>query len=224
MDSNHYLDMQGALRDYLAKVVEPNIMLTFNFNGVWNRPRMSMRAIFSERQTSIESAHRKISKFFCVMQRKEFGRDWNGQYDRPWPLAFGFVEHPTTNLHFHVIANLCPHFLSGIVSQGREVWEMIQPGGQLDVQPTVGDPTAQIIYATKALLSAEAWDGRFTYDDSRKNIPSQSLQAQLLELRANVADAVASAKIEAALAQAKRVRLLEEAHTEKMSPPSLTNG
>ena len=181
-----------AWRLYLSEVLRPNVMITFNFNKVHKRPIKTMRGIMSEKSVSTDEAHRKMKDFFNMMQGKVFGRDWNEQVFRLWPCAVGFLEHPTTNLHFHVNAHLCPAMLLAIELEGPSIWEHIQPGGQLYVQVTdERGPINQIIYSTKALQCYGAEEGIFEYS---KRSPWKHPEEQLRELRAAAVEALLRAQ------------------------------
>ena len=52
------------------------------------------------------AAQSYMTKFFNVAQREVYGRDWAKQYDRVWPIAYGYFEHPDTNPHYHVLAKV----------------------------------------------------------------------------------------------------------------------
>lgn len=188
--------IRAAWRLYLEEVVEPNVMITFNFNDVRKRPNASMRELEADGTTTVLLAHRKMKDFFNYTQREAFGRDWDTQFHRLWPLAIGFLEHPNSNLHFHVNANLCPDMLAGVIDHGTRIWEDIQPGGSLCVQPTDHrGAKGQIIYSTKALLGVNAVNGVFEY---KKTSPFKNPEDQLRDLKAAAVEVLLELKFRSA--------------------------
>jgi hypothetical protein len=105
--------------------------------------------------------------FYCAIQEKIFGRHWAGQFDRPWPVAYGCLEHPHSNPHYHVLVKACPTLTAAIVQDGSGLWLKEVPRGQLDVLPIAPGKLDPIIYCTKHLTHAQAWDDMFVYNDTR---------------------------------------------------------
>ena len=68
------------LRAYWIEMLRdlaPNYFLTFNFGY----------------KIHVEAAESPVIRFFNMVQRSAYGRDWASQYDREWPIAYGFFEH-----------------------------------------------------------------------------------------------------------------------------------
>jgi len=112
------------------------------------------------------NADRYMRKFFNALQRKAHGHDWASQFDRGWPIAFGFFEHPDTNPHYHVLARVDPEIGDVLELYGAEIWKKIAPRGQLHVEE-VNSPHKVRSYATKRLASRQRFDDVFVYSDTR---------------------------------------------------------
>jgi hypothetical protein len=150
MNKLDYPKMQTAMRDSL-EALGPNLMITHNFGGIF-KP-----------QTAIS----RMGWFYSAVQAQLFGRDWAAQFDRPWPIAYGFLEHPNSNPHYHVLARVCPPLRTAIWNAGEELWRKKVPRGQLDVRLIAPGNKARIIYCTKHLTHAGAFDDMFVYSDTR---------------------------------------------------------
>src|SRR5579872_6253988 len=110
-------DIRTAYRNQLLEL-KPNVMVTHNFWGLYGA----------------QAAQNRMRQFYNAIQRKVSGRDWAKQMDRPWPIAFGFREHPDSNPHYHVLVRACPELTAGLLGFGPQLWSLQARHGQLDVQ------------------------------------------------------------------------------------------
>ena len=117
VNKREYLRMRAAMRAELVAMA-PNLMITHNFGGIYKA----------------DTACKKMRSFYTAVQSHTFGRDWAAQFDRPWPVAYGFREHPTTNPHYHVLARVCPVLAGAIKKDGPAIWLKKVPHGQLNVR------------------------------------------------------------------------------------------
>ena len=155
MNKLEYLRMQAAMRTELVAIA-PNLMITHNFGGMYKA----------------ETAKKRMLSFYTAVQSHVFGRRWATQYDRPWPVAYGCREHPTTNPHYHVLARACPLLTGAIENDGSGLWLTKVPHGQLDVRAIDPGELGPIIYCTKHLTHAQTFDDMFVYNDTRKHAPA----------------------------------------------------
>lgn len=144
------LKIQNAYRQVLEKL-QPNLMVTHNFGG----------------QYKAETQCSRITQFYNAIQRKAFGRDWAKQFDRPWPRAIGFREHPDTNAHYHVLVSACPALVTAIFAYGPGQWMKLARRGQLDVKQIGPGKLDPLIYCTKSATHQQAIGDVFLYTDSR---------------------------------------------------------
>lgn len=150
MNSENAKQARKELRHHLANDIKPTHFLTFNFG--W-RP-------------NFKDADKKMVAFFNALQRKVYGRDWAARKDPPWPIAYGFLEHPLTNPHYHVLARLHASISLSAANQGPPLWQKLVPTGQLDVQ-AIDYPYGVICYCTKRYMSDEAYGSMWVYSDIR---------------------------------------------------------
>jgi len=138
------------LRLHLLLDIEPTHFITFNFG--WK-----VRAI---------NAERKLSTFFSALQRKVYGRNWAARTDYPWPVAYGFFEHPDSNPHYHVLARLEPEMSKAASACGKDLWLKRAPRGQLHLRAVDSLPR-DISYCTKRYMSDGSYEAVFIYSDTR---------------------------------------------------------
>lgn len=129
----------------------PNVALTFNYGY---------------RIDSIK-AQGLQSKFFQMAQRKFYGRNWASQWDRQWPVVYGFFEHPKSNPHYHALAKVEVEFANWLLDYGDEVWRRVARRGQLDVQE-VYDTAGAIGYWLKGLARDQTFEDVWVYKDTRE--------------------------------------------------------
>ena len=146
--------MQDAMRDTLAEL-KPTLLVTHNFWGHYKA----------------ETACQRMRQFYCSIQDHQFGRDWSKQFDRPWPVAYGFREHPHSNPHYHVLVRACPDLTAAIAADGPAIWDKMARYGQLYVQHVTDCKLDPIIYCTKDLTHDQAWGDMFIYSDTRAHRP-----------------------------------------------------
>lgn len=145
-----YRHMQAELRDDLI-AHGPNLMITHNFGGIYKACTQMDR----------------MKLFYCAIQAATFGRNWAGQFDRLWPKAYGFREHPNSNPHYHVLMKACPGLAAALTDDGPPLWLKQAPRGQLHVRPIRPGKLNPIIYCTKHLTHRQAWEDMFVYSDTR---------------------------------------------------------
>jgi len=150
MNKLDYLRMRSELRAYLIARA-PNLRIDHNFGGLYQAA----------------TACDRMRWFYCAIQEKTFGRNWAKQYDRPWPVAYGSREHPNSNPHYHLVVNACPILTAAIIKEGPELWLEKVPHGQLYVQHIAPGDDGPVIYRTKHLTHAQAWEDLFVYSDTR---------------------------------------------------------
>jgi len=136
------------------KELAPNFFLTFNFG-------YKIRSL---------NADKPMIKFFNAIQRKTYGRDWASQFDREWPTAYGFFEHPDTNSHYHVLTRLSGEIGNTLASCGETIWKKCSSRGQLHIEE-VRSPDRVWSYCTKRLATQRTFDDIFIYSDTRKKPP-----------------------------------------------------
>jgi len=154
MNKLNYLRMRDAMRDTLAEL-KPTLMVTHNFLGRYKA----------------ETACQRMRQFYCSIQDHQFGRDWAKQFDRSWPVAYGFRQHPNTNPHYHVIVRACPELTVAIAADGPAIWDKLARHGQLDVRRILPGKLDRIIYSTRDLTHDQAWGDMFIYNDTRAHRP-----------------------------------------------------
>lgn len=143
----------NRLRVHYLRVLQelvPTTFLTFNFGY----------------KIGPISAQKSMTTFFNVMQRRVYGRKWFLQ-DHPWPVAYGFFEHPNTNPHYHVLARLEPELMEWAGMHGHAKWQKLQKRGQLDVQEIYA-PDGIWSYCTKRLASQKTFEDVWVYTDMRE--------------------------------------------------------
>jgi hypothetical protein len=128
----------------------PNASMTFNF-GYRVRP---------------ENGQKAMKTFYNVMQRSVYGRDWAKQKDRAWPVAFGFFEHPDTNPHYHVLANLDRNLLEAFEMEGEHFWQSIVRRGQFEFE-AIYELEGVLNYFTKRLAQFRTFGDLWIYNDTR---------------------------------------------------------
>jgi hypothetical protein len=128
----------------------PNIAPTFNFGY----------------RTSSISAQAYMTRFFSVAQREVYGRNWSKQYDRVWPIAYGYFESPDTNPHYHVLAKVESRLADWIEQHGPAAWKNIAKRGQLEFCEIYG-PDGAWSYWTKRLVTKYGSEERWIYKDTR---------------------------------------------------------
>jgi hypothetical protein len=148
MNTSEKQNLRAAWLHVLEKCA-PNYFLTFNFG-------YEIRAI---------NADRPMRTFFNVIQRKTYGRDWASQFDRDWPVAYGFLEHADTNPHFHVLARVSFEIGETLQSQGDRIWKGISRRGQLQVEEILS-PDRVRSYCTKR----QDFENVFVYSDTRPRV------------------------------------------------------
>lgn len=134
----------------MLKELTPNYFLTFNFG-------YAVRSI---------DADKPMRAFFCALQREAFGRDWASQFSRDWPVAVGFLEHPDTNPHYHVLARISAELASVLESDGQRLWKRIRRRGQLHIEE-IRNPDRVHSYCTKRLATRQRFDDVFVFSDTR---------------------------------------------------------
>jgi hypothetical protein len=156
MNSEAAKRMRDQLRLHLARDVKPTHFLTFNFG--W--------------KANFKDADKKMAAFFNALQRKIYGRDWAARKAPSWPTAYGFLEHPHSNPHFHVLARLDHSIGLSVGDLGPLLWLKLVRSGQLDVQ-VIDKPFGVICYCTKRYMSDDAYSAMFVYSDTRKALPQE---------------------------------------------------
>lgn len=130
---------------------EPNYFLTFNFGYT----------------ASDLSAEKAIKNFFNRIQRKGLGRSWYKLPATLRPVAFGFLEHESTNAHYHVLARVCPKIETVIKAEGEAIWKGLVTRGQFHWE-RVHELHGALSYATKRLTKESAFGSIFIYSTSVK--------------------------------------------------------
>jgi hypothetical protein len=138
------------LRAHWISVLEglaPNYFLTFNFGY----------------KIHVEIAEAPVIRFCNMIQRRAYGRDWAAQFNREWPVAYGFFEHPETNPHWHVLTRLDGKLADVMETEGTDIWLEIQRRGQLHVEE-IESPHRSRSYC----LKDRNFEHVFIYSDTRK--------------------------------------------------------
>lgn len=145
------------LRLHLLLDIKPTHLITFN----WGKQNKKGR-----KEAFIEP-EKKMAALINALQRRAFGRNWAARTDPPWPVGYGFLEHPESNPHYHFLARLDPALGAVAINEGPALWQKIVRTGQLDVQ-LIHKPVGIIFYCTKDFLSERARAALFIYSDIRK--------------------------------------------------------
>ncbi len=140
-------------RNYRRQLFDlnPNVALTFNYGY---------------RIDSIK-AQGMQSQFFQMAQRKYYGRNWASQQSRGWPIAYGFLEHPKTNPHYHALVEVEAEFANWLLDCGDQMWRRIARRGHLDAKE-VYDTAGAIGYWLKRLAREQTFEDVWVYKDTRE--------------------------------------------------------
>jgi len=130
--------IRGALCADLIKR-EPNYVITFNFGyPIKSVPACNaMNRFFDELRNAYPDAMDNSS-------------------------AFGFLEHPLTNPHYHTLVNLPPSLAKLTKRTGTDRWKKIMPRGQFHIL-SIKYPKRAISYCTKNVYCAKSLEEMFVY-------------------------------------------------------------
>lgn len=133
------LEIQPEARKWLEQR-QFNYFVTANFNS----------------DTLYESSRTALRDWHAFLDRKLLGPGWSKMSAGRRTSFIAFVEHPESNLHFHMMLQTSspqgfPHIAEGI-------WEKLVPAGSLDVRflKTDEDKNRAAVYATKDLWKFDA--------------------------------------------------------------------
>lgn len=130
--------------------IGPTNLMTFNFNG----------------PTTVPAAHKAMERLMKQVERRQHGRNWCKKKHALRPTVVAFMEHPTTNPHWHAAFSASGDWTEAL-EWGDSYWKTIIPSGQLDVRP-VHDIAGLASYITKSQTNPGHLDGVFLYGPTRK--------------------------------------------------------
>lgn len=130
--------------------IGPTNLMTFNFNG----------------PTTVPTAHKAMERLFKRVEWWRHGRSWCKKKPALRPTVVAFMEHPTTNPHWHAAFNAAGDWTEAL-DRAISYWKTIIPSGQLDVRP-VHDIAGLASYITKSQTNPGHLDGVFLYGPKRK--------------------------------------------------------
>ena len=156
-------DYRAGLADRI-QLIDPNLFLTFNFNPPQGGISETSRFISEGWQLTADAARKKMDTFFCMLLRYTHGRGWYRDPAVLRPLAFGFLENPKSNFHYHVLAKLSDPMLNAIINRSESAWFKLCPGGQLDWRP-IDNLDGAVRYVTKRFYSEAEVEAMYVFSD-----------------------------------------------------------
>jgi len=126
--------------------IRPNIFLTLAI-----RPH-----------TSYITFGRQADKLINQMLQRAHGRGWSDQPKSIRPKAIGFLEHPYSNPHFHVMLRGDREFHEALVEHGPKLWRKLMNGGAFNVQ-TIRSEDDVIGYCLKEQVTLDRFMSAYVY-------------------------------------------------------------
>lgn len=152
--------MKVALQNSIPRELNPDYMITFNFNNAW----------------SPKYARTKMTVFLNKSHRLVFGPRWRDHTDRPQTKAYGFLENPETNMHYHLLGNFGQRLGWMLTLHGPVLWNELVPSGQLHVRTAIAGTTIfGAHYCSKQSTKTALQDELFLYTEGRTE-PSRLLE------------------------------------------------
>jgi len=124
-----------------ARAIRPNVFLTLG---------MSPNA-------RVITFHRQADKFIDAVLQHAHGQDWTSLPLANRPRGIGFLEHPNSNPHFHILISCDRKFFESLEVQGAKIWRRLMTHGAFDAQ-VIDSEDAVVNYCLKAQFRAADFD------------------------------------------------------------------
>jgi len=157
-------EYRDAVVQHIQKI-EPNLLLTFNFNPPRSSRASTNSALLKGWEIQPENGCKRIKDFFSMLLRKAYGRGWYRDVLVERPIAYGFLENPEKNFHYHLLVKMSAELAVAVKEHGPSTWHKLCPGGQFDVKDIYGNLPYLTGYVGKQLQTEAAVKAMFVYSD-----------------------------------------------------------
>ncbi len=128
-----------------------------------------MLTLTSKPGLNAEYTRTKISYFFIAAMANFYGRDWTVKEDFSFPEAHGYLEHPDSNLHYHLLLKCDPSLGYWLEICGQAHWHDQVGRQNFDIQAVALDSLHKAAkYCTKDLARNFRFDDIYRFTDTRK--------------------------------------------------------
>jgi hypothetical protein len=124
-----------------------------------NRPNLFLTLTLAPQHDFIK-CHTQADKLMGSIMQCAYSHDWTKRPARTWPFALGFLEHPYTNPHFHILIRANPRVTKVIRNRSQDIWARLMTHDDVFIEP-IWDANGVVRYCTKEQISldhfASAW-------------------------------------------------------------------
>ena len=113
---------------------EGNYFVTLAFNPSKKLPNNTTKGNYNN--WSIDKAVDALKHWHARLDRKLLGPDWGKELKKELRTQFiAFVEHPDSNIHWHLILKLNSPKANMFLEEADAIWEKLVPSGTIDIKP-----------------------------------------------------------------------------------------
>lgn len=118
----------------LVSQLDGNYFVTLTFNPSKTLPSSTSRGNYNN--WSVDKAVDALKHWHARLDRKLLGPDWRKSTKNEMRSEFiAFVEHPNSNIHWHLILKLHSPNENVFLTEAEAIWEKLVPSGTVDIKP-----------------------------------------------------------------------------------------
>jgi hypothetical protein len=98
--------------------------------------------------------HTQADKFMGSIMQRAYGREWPKRSYRIRPFAMGFLEHPHTNPHYHILIHANVTVTDALLNYSQDMWARFMKFDHVHIEHIINDRDA-ISYCSKEQITLE---------------------------------------------------------------------
>lgn len=153
--NNIKIDYRKTWQDWLPET-EWDYFVTLTFNPKTELSTGKIQRPIG-RQWCVKRAANDLHEWHARLDRKMLGKKW---HERPIERTrfIAFVEHPNSNIHWHMMLKLNCTRHDTFNSEAPKIWKKLIKSGTVDIKPAQIDLTANEIFSRYCGKKINAYD------------------------------------------------------------------